>query len=216
MTPALAATLALAASAPEPSFVDLALLAPGAVIDMRYATADNFTGAPVDGYEAGRCLLATPAAEALARVEARLETMGLRLRVHDCYRPQRAVDAFGRWAAAPEDAGAKAVWHPDTPKNELFSRGYIASRSGHSRGATVDLTIDGLDMGSPWDFFGEISHVAAQAAPPQARANRLLLRALMISEGFRPYDLEWWHFTLEDEPYADRYFDFPVRPADAE
>jgi len=197
-----------------PDFVDVAEVAPGAIFEIRYAGTDNFVGAPIDGYEAARCLLLRPAAEALGAVQARLEAMGLALRIYDCYRPQRAVDHFVRWAADLEDTTRKDDYYPNTAKSVLFAEGYIAERSGHTRGATVDLTIDGLDMGGPWDFFDPVSHTANPDVPIEARANRLLLKAIMEAEGFRNYEKEWWHYTLEDEPHPDRYFDAPITPAD--
>lgn len=192
------------------SFVDAADAAPRAIYDIRYAGAENFTGGPVDGYEAPRCLLTREAASALAAAEADLEAMGLRLRVYDCYRPQRAVDHFTRWAADESDVATKPDYYPNVSKTALFARGYIAERSGHSRGSTVDLTIDGLDMGSPWDRFDEISHTASRAVAAEARANRLLLKLVMERHGFKNYDQEWWHYTLSGEPFPETYFDFPI------
>lgn len=205
---ALAIIAAMLAAAPD--FVDVAEAAPGAIIDMRYAGASNFVGERIDGYSRAKCLLTRPAADALAAAAHDLAAMNLRLRIFDCYRPQRAVNHFMRWSQS-EDDSTRLQFHPAIEKSDLFALGYIAERSGHSRGSTVDLTIDGLDMGSSFDFFDEMSHAASEAVSPQARANRLLLRVLMESRGFRPYDKEWWHFTLEGEPYKDQYFDVPVK-----
>lgn len=204
------AALFLLAKAAAPDFVDAGEAIPAAVIDIRYASTDNFTGARVDGYRRAKCLLSRPAAEALARASAELSQMGLRLRLFDCYRPQRAVDHFMRWAANG-DQSTKAAYYPNVEKSALFAEGYIAERSGHSRGSTVDLTIDGLDMGSPFDFFDPLSNTADPRPDAAQRANRLLLKLLMERHGFRPYALEWWHFTLDREPWQDTYFDRPVK-----
>ncbi|MGC9456586.1 MAG: M15 family metallopeptidase [Halothiobacillaceae bacterium] len=196
--------------------VDLAGVAPEIVCDLRYLSADNFVGAPVDGYRANRCLLTVQAAEALALVDRRLAPMGLGLRVFDAYRPQRAVDHFVRWAKDVEDTATQTEYYPEIDKTRLFPEGYIAERSSHSRGSTVDLTLvdrqsgESLDMGTDFDFFGPQSWPRSQAVSAQQRANRLLLRALMMEAGFEPYEQEWWHFTLRDEPCPDRYFDRPV------
>lgn len=203
--------IAAAALAAEPDFVDVAALVPAAVIEMRYAAADNFVGERIDGYRRAKCLLSKPAASALSAAQQDLEKVGLRLRVFDCYRPQRAVDHFVRWSKDLADQRAKAAYYPAVEKSALFRDGYIAEKSGHSRGSTVDLTIDGLDMGSPYDFFDPLSHTGSPDPPAQARANRLLLKRVMEARGFVNYDKEWWHYTLEDEPYKDRYFDRPVK-----
>jgi D-alanyl-D-alanine dipeptidase len=162
------------------------------------------------------CLLTRPAAQALAAVQQDLRSSGLGLRVYDCYRPQRAVDHFVRWAADPGDQRTRETFYPRVPKQELIARGYIAERSGHSRGSTVDVTLvaaDGapLEMGTPFDLFDERSHTASLAVPAEARANRERLRAAMERRGFRNLAVEWWHYTLADEPYPDRGFDVPVR-----
>lgn len=185
---------------------------------MRYASADNFVGVRIDGYRAARCWLSLPAAHALARVEDDVAQAGLTLVVFDCYRPQRAVDHFLRWAADTADQRTKATYYPFVSKGELFSQGYVAARSGHSRGSTVDVTlarVDGermarLDMGTPFDFFDPRSHASSREVTAEQQANRQRLRAVMERHGFRSYEPEWWHFTLADEPYPDRYFDVPV------
>ncbi|MEE4280043.1 MAG: M15 family metallopeptidase [Halieaceae bacterium] len=199
-------------------FVALREVAPEVVVELRYLGANNFVGEPVDGYLAERCFLTTEAADALARVQARLVAFSLGLKVFDAYRPQRAVDHFVRWASDLEDTRRKADYYPRVAKDRLFAEGYIAARSGHSRGSTVDLTIvsiDGerrqeLDMGTPFDFFGPESHALSKSVTAQQRANRMLLRRVMVEQGFRPLAEEWWHFTLSNEPYPDTYFDFPV------
>lgn len=200
--------LAKVASAPD--FADVGAMIPAAVIDMRYAGENNFTGKRVDGYKRAKCLLSRPAAEALERASADLAAMGLKFRVHDCYRPQRAVDQFMRWAATG-DQSTKPAYYPNIEKSRLFAEGYLAERSGHSRGSTVDLTIEGLDMGGSYDLFDPLSNTDDPRPAAAQRANRMLLRLVMEKHGFRPYDLEWWHFTLESEPYPDSYFDRAVR-----
>jgi D-alanyl-D-alanine dipeptidase len=212
---ALAGALACAHAPQEPRLVDAASFVEGLALDLRYAGADNFVGAPVDGYERAICLLSEPAARALARVQADLVASGLGLVVFDCYRPQRAVDHFVRWSREPAEPWAAARHHPRVPKQELFARGYIAERSGHSRGSTVDVGlvrgVQLLDFGTPFDFFDPLSHGDATGISETARENRALLRAAMERRGFRPYPAEWWHFTLAGEPWPDRYFDVPVR-----
>ena len=203
---------------PPEGFVEIRDAVAGVVVDLRYLGADNFVGAPVDGYTADRCYVTTEAARALGRVQHELGHLGLGLKVFDAYRPQRAVDHFVRWAEDLGDTRMKARYYPDVAKEHLFRDGYIAAKSGHSRGSTVDLTIvalDGgdpveLDMGTPWDYFGPRSWPTSLEVTPQQRANRMLLQALMMKHGFRPLAEEWWHFTLEDEPYPETYFDFVV------
>jgi zinc D-Ala-D-Ala dipeptidase len=200
-----------------PGFVDAGAVVDGLVVDMRYFGDQNFVGERIDGYERARCVLSAPAASALAAVQRDLAARGLGLKVFDCYRPQRAVAHFVRWAQRIDDVKRKREFYPDVDKRDLFKEGYISERSGHSRGSTVDLTLvrraDGreLDMGSPFDFFSPKSWPSDTSAGAQAQANRALLAAAMSRGGFRPYDKEWWHFTLVDEPFPDTYFDFPVR-----
>jgi D-alanyl-D-alanine dipeptidase len=222
-TPAALALLLLAAppvraQAPlPPGFTDAAAVVDGLIVDMRYFGANNFVGERIDGYERPRCLLSVPAANALAAVERDLATRGLGLKVFDCYRPQRAVAQFVRWAQRIDDVKRKREFYPDEDKRELFNKGYISDRSGHSRGSTVDLTLvrradaRELDMGSPFDFFSPKSWPSDRSVSDEAQQNRALLAAAMRRGGFRPYDKEWWHFTLNNEPFPDTYFDFPVR-----
>jgi len=212
---AIAAQTALAQERPA-AFVDAVSVVPGLVVDMRYAGSHNFVGRPIDGYETPRCLLTEAAAAALAEVARDLAARGLLLKAFDCYRPTRAVADFVRWARALDDVAGKREFYPDVDKTTLFRDGYIASRSGHSRGSTIDLTlarIDGreLDMGTPFDFFSPRSWTAAAGIGSEAKANRALLAAAMQRRGFRPYEKEWWHFTLAHEPFPETYFDFPVR-----
>lgn len=221
-----------AAGAPDaaPDLVPLASVAPAIEQDLRYRGARNFLGRPVAGYEHAQCWLARPAAQALASAQREVAPLGLRLKVFDCYRPQRAVDDFVRWGRDLADQKTRAEYYPRVPKDELFKRGYIAERSGHSRGSTVDLTlvvVDGVrarqalagpladgqevDMGTPFDLFDERSHTDNADLPPDVQKNRQWLRALMQRHGWRNLPEEWWHFTLQGEPYPDRYFDVPLR-----
>ncbi|HET6397823.1 MAG TPA: M15 family metallopeptidase [Pseudoxanthomonas sp.] len=211
--------LSAAADASAAGMVEVRELAPDLVVEMRYAGADNFTGAPVPGYEANRCYLLRPAAEALARVQAALRTEGLGLVVYDCYRPAHAVRHFVAWARGPDDPAQKARWYPGIDKPALLD-GYIAETSGHSRGATVDLTLARcvapgrcapLDMGTPFDFFDTRAHTDDPRATPAQRANRDRLRAAMAAQGLRNYPMEWWHYTLHPEPDPATAYDFPVR-----
>ena len=214
---ALVSTGALAERALHPGFVDAAAVVDGLQLDIRYFGDDNFIGRRVDGYEAPRCLLTREAASTLAFVQRDLAPRGFGLKVFDCYRPVRAVAHFVRWARDISDQARKAEFYPDVDKRNLFKEGYIAARSGHSRGSTVDLTLvqfaNGreLNMGSSFDFFGMRSWPADRTVPTDARANRQVLAAAMKRRGFRPYDREWWHFTLANEPFPGTYFDFPVR-----
>lgn len=198
------------------SFVDAASVVPGLVVEARYASAHNFVGQVIDGYQAPRCFLTREAATALAAVARDVASRGLVIRAYDCYRPTRAVAHFQRWARDLADTQMKAEFYPEVDKSTLFRDGYIASRSGHSRGSTIDMTLaraDGgvLDMGTPFDFFSPRSWAADRSIPRQAQANRALLAAAMQRHGFHPYEKEWWHFTLAHEPFPDTYFDFPVR-----
>ncbi|MFI5619031.1 M15 family metallopeptidase [Streptomyces sp. NPDC051567] len=204
-----------------PGFVVLREVEPGIRQDMRYAGARNFTGAVVDGYEEPVCLLARPAAEALRRAQRRLSRRGYALRVYDCYRPQRAVDRFVRWAreAEGEDARERGPGScPGVERSRLVPEGYIAERSGHSRGSTVDVTVEelsgrALDMGTPFDCFDPLSHTADPRVGAAARADRLLLAEVLGEQGFVGLPEEWWHFTHRPEAFPDTYFDFPVSVA---
>lgn len=201
----------------DPSgFVVLADHAPHVVLEMRYYSSYNFIGERIDGYEEPCALLTREAARALKAVSAEMLVHGYRLKVFDAYRPACAVRSFVLWGIEDLDKRMKEYFYPDIEKNELFSKGYIARRSSHSRGSAVDLTLldmksgKELDMGSPFDFFGEISHPYCEAVTKEQYENRMILRNAMERHGFIPYDCEWWHFTLADEPYPDTYFEFPV------
>ena len=209
--------LALQAWALPDGFVYVDEAIPDIQVELRYATDHNFVGRPVDGYQGRRAILSQPASAALAKVQADLKPFGLGLKIFDAYRPQRAVDHFVRWARNTADTRMKAEFYPEVDKRHLFRDDYIAERSGHSRGSTVDLTVvdlapphTALDMGTGFDFFGPASWPTHPDLTAPQRANRLLLQTLMVQHGFRPYPKEWWHFTLNGEPYPESYFDFPV------
>ena len=189
-------------------------------LDLRYAGTHNFVGEPIDGYRKARCILTREAAEALQKVQQELRPFGLGIKVFDGYRPQMAVDHFVRWAGNVQDTRMKAEFYPDVDKRNLFKDGYIAAKSSHSRGSTVDLTIVALggadaerelDMGSGFDFFGLSSWPDSPQIASPSRAHRMLLRKVMEKCGFKPYPQEWWHFTLKGEPWPETYFNFPVQ-----
>ena len=202
---------------PPDSFLELQELIPSILLELRYFSEDNFVGQVLDGYHANKVFMTREASTALSNVQDELAAFGMGLKVFDAYRPQRAVDQFVRWAQDLGDTKMKAVFYPSVAKQDLFSSGYIAQRSGHSRGSTIDLTIVDLqsgaelEMGTPWDFFDPSSWPSNLDMPPQSRANRNLLNAVMTRHGFRALPEEWWHFTLENEPFPDTYFDFPVK-----
>jgi zinc D-Ala-D-Ala dipeptidase len=208
----------------SPAFVDAGEVVPGLVVEMRYAGEHNFVGARIDGYHRRLCLLTRQAAAAVAEVQRDLAEQGLGLKVFDCYRPARAVAHFVRWAQDSADQRAKSEFYPEVDKGDLFRDGYIADRSGHSRGSTLDLTLvrlagaqapdkpaTELDMGTAFDLFSPRSWPTDRSVGATAQKNRALLAKAMIQRGFKPYAKEWWHFTLADEPFPDTYFDFPVR-----
>ena len=191
-------------------------LIPDIVLEIRYYTDYNFVGTRVDGYEEPIALLTREAAEALKEVNEDLAQQGYRLKIYDAYRPQSAVTHFVNWAGDLEDTKMKDYFYPELDKSVLFDQGYIAHHSGHSRGSTVDLTIvdmitgQDVDMGGTFDYFGERSHADYTGITDEQYANRMILRDAMTSHGFRAITTEWWHFTLENEPYPDTYFTFPV------
>ncbi len=231
---------ARAGSSLPAGFVDVLTVIPSVIVDMRYYGDHNFVGGRVSGYHAPRCLLTRRAAEALSKVQGDLLPFGLSLKVYDCYRPQRAVEHFVRWARDVEDTKTRKEFYPTVDKRNLFRDGYIAERSGHSRGSTVDLTIvplplppqetylpgqplyecfldadrrfkdNSIDMGTGFDCFHEYSHTANPKIGAQQRLNRLALKSLMEKHGFVNYEMEWWHYTLRNEPFPDTYFDFPI------
>lgn len=208
----------LANPLPE-GFVYLKEYIPDIELDIRYYTQDNFVGQRIDGYLTPRAVISLQAAQALKNVQAELKPFGLKLKVFDAYRPQQSVAHFVRWAKDVNDTRMKAKYYPDVDKQNLFRDGYIAQKSSHTRGSTVDLTIvsntadtvEELDMGSAWDYFGPLSWPNNLSLTLAQRANRMLLRTLMLKYNFRGLDTEWWHFTFNDEPFPDTYFDFPVQ-----
>ena len=204
----------------DPSgFVLLADYVPHIVQEIRYYSTYNFIGERIDGYEEPCALLSIEAARALKAVSGEAFVQGYRLKVFDAYRPARAVKQFVLWGIEDQDIRMKPYFYPELEKQELFAKGYIARQSGHSRGSTVDLTLldmqtgKELDMGSPFDLFSEVSHPDYQGVTAEQYENRTLLQHLMLRSGFRPIDCEWWHFCLENEPYPDTYFNFPVSSA---
>jgi len=185
-------------------------------VELRYFTTHNFVGDTIDGYKSNNLILTKETAEKLKLVQDELQQQNLCLKVYDGYRPQRAVNHFMRWARVLNDTINKSEFYPNVAKRNLFKEEYIASRSGHSRGSTVDLTIiDGstgkpLDMGSPYDFFGKQSWVDYDGITESQKKNRQLLQRVMLKHNFRNYPKEWWHFTLRWEPFPKTYFDFEV------
>lgn len=183
--------------------------------DIRYAGEHNFIGRPVDGYRAARGVCTLKAALALKKAAGVFAKDGFTVLIYDAYRPQRAVDHFVRWSLDLGDTAAKAEFYPALDKAELFEKGYIARRSGHTRGSTIDLTLldaqgNPLDMGGEFDWFSPVSgHHYADLTSAQ-KQNRAYLKRVMEEAGFAPYSEEWWHYRLEDEPYPDTYFDFPI------
>ena len=196
-------------------FVLLSDVIPDILLDIRYYSSFNFVGERIDGYELPLAFITKKTAIALKNVSEQIRKQGLRFKIYDAYRPQKAVDHFLRWASDINDIRMKESFYPEVDKKDLFEAGYIAARSAHSRGSTVDLTLFSdqgydLDMGSAFDYFGEISHPDYQDISEKQHENRMLLRDLMVKNGFIPYEKEWWHFTLADEPFPDTYFDFSI------
>ncbi len=205
------------AAAMDPSgFVLLADYIPQIVQEIRYYSTFNFIGDRIDGYEEPCALLTLEAARALKSVSNEMIVQGYRLKIFDAYRPACAVRQFVLWGIEDQDLRMKPWFYPGLDKTSLFAEGYIASRSGHSRGSTVDLTLldmrtgKEVDMGSPFDLFSEVSHPDYLGITEEQYDNRMLLQSVMVRHGFVPIDCEWWHFTLAHEPYPDTYFDFPV------
>ena len=198
-------------------FVLLAEAIPDVILEIRYYSTYNFIGERIHGYEEPVALLSKEAAAALKEAAAELKEKGYYFKIYDIYRPQCAVDHFVAWGKDVDDIRMKEYFYPDLNKDEVFEKGFIAYQSGHSRGSTVDLTLfdmkegKDVDMGGPFDWFGELSYPSYRGITEEQYQNRLLLRETMIKHGFVPYEGEWWHFTLKDEPYPDTYFTFPVR-----
>ena len=221
-------------------FVTLTDIVPDAILEIRYFGTYNFVGARIDGYLEPTALLTRKAADSLRAVSDDLKKLGFRLKIYDAYRPQKAVDHFVRWAENLPDTMMRRYFYPDLNKDVLFDQEYICAKSGHTRGSTVDLTLfdmrteKELDMGGTFDWFGPESHpdfcgdpetltyTGDNAKSPVGRAiteeqfcNRMTLREAMMRHGFKPFPTEWWHFTLQDEPFPDTYFNFPVRQLNA-
>lgn len=184
---------------------------------MRYFTNNNFIGKPIEGYKKNTIVVTLTTAKTLKKIQTELLKDSLSLKIFDAYRPQQAVDHFVRWAKQLNDTLMKREYYPNIKKSELFNEGYIASKSGHTRGSTVDLTIvnlktgASLDMGSTYDFFGAISHPFSNKINAKQKENRMLLRNIMLNHNFRPYENEWWHFTLNNEPFPNTYFNFSIK-----
>lgn len=232
-------SFAAAANSLPLDFVYLKEIDPSIQQDIRYFTSHNFIGSPIVGYQAPECILTKAAAQALSAIQKELQQSGLSLKVYDCYRPQRAVNEFIAWSQKTEDQKMKAEFYPRVNKADFFVLGYVGAKSGHTRGSTVDLTIipvgaksqayrpnqpliacdapysqrfnDGsIDMGTGFDCMDPLSHNDNQSINPAAYKNRQLLKTMMEKHGFLPFQTEWWHFTLKNEPHPDSYFDFPV------
>ena len=197
-------------------FVLLSDFVPSIVQEIRYYSTYNFIGDRIDGYEQPCAIITKEAARALKAVSNEMNVKGYRLKVFDAYRPATAVKHFVLWGIEDLDQRMKPFFYPDLEKSLLFKLGYIASQSSHSRGSTVDLTLldmatgKEVDMGSPFDYFSEVSHPDYRGITDEQYANRMLLQNVMVKHGFEPIDCEWWHFTLKNEPYPSTYFEFPV------
>ncbi|MBR2683922.1 MAG: M15 family metallopeptidase [Atopobiaceae bacterium] len=197
-------------------FVLLADFVPSIIQEIRYYTTYNFIGDRIDGYEEPIALCSRDAARALKYAASELFVQGYRLKVFDAYRPAIAVKHFVLWGIEDADQRMKPYFYPDIDKTDTFKLGYIASRSSHSRGSAIDLTLFDMatgrevDMGSPFDMFDEVSHPSYRGITDVQYSNRMILQRAMMRAGFEPYECEWWHFMLADEPYPDRYFNFPV------
>ena len=211
-------------------FVNITDVVPDVILEIRYFSTYNFVGARIDGYEEPVALMTREAADSLRAVSDDLKRHGYCIKIYDAYRPQRGVDHFMRWSQDLGDTITKAYFYPRLTKKEVFDGEYVATKSGHSRGSTVDLTIldmktgKEVDMGGTFDWFGIESHPDFGGDPEtldfeqtvptftsEQFYNRMVLRTAMMRHGFKPLDNEWWHFTLKNEPYPDTYFNFPVR-----
>ena len=204
-------------SSDSSGFVLLSEAVPDAILEIRYYSTFNFVGARINGYERPVAYLTKEAAAALRKVSDELVQKGYRLKIFDAYRPQRAVTHFAEWAKDLKDTKMKEYFYPELDKSVLFKQGYIAYKSGHSRGSTLDLTLfdmrteHDVDMGGTFDYFGLKSHPDYKGLTPTQYSNRMILREAMMKHGFKPFSTEWWHFTLKNEPYPETYFNFPVK-----
>jgi D-alanyl-D-alanine dipeptidase len=220
------------------NFIYLDEFEPSIVQSIAYASSENFVGQPLDGYKAARAIITTEAAIALQKVQRDVEKDGYSLVVYDAYRPQKTVDHFMRWSLDATDLKMQGKYYPYVDKNKVFELGYIAEKSSHSRGSTVDLSIiklgqkitesnvvprilndgrevayldDGsVDMYTSFDLFDEASWHDTPLIPAESMANRGYLREKMLEHNFQEYQYEWWHYTLKDEPFPKEYFNFDV------
>ncbi len=195
-------------------FVKVYTVVDDAIFDIRYYSANNFTGKRINGYNAPVAYMTKESAAALSKAAADLRKQGYRMLIWDTYRPQKAVDNFLEWINNPYDEGDKS-FYPKLKKSDLIAGNYIAEKSGHSRGSTVDLTIvykDGsfVDMGGTFDLFSEISHPDYKKLTKKQKSNRKILRDAMLKAGFSGIDSEWWHYTYKNEPYKNTYFNFDI------
>lgn len=206
-----------AAEMDSSDFVNISEAVPDVILEIRYYSTYNFVGDRIDGYEAPVALMTREGAAALKKASDALVAKGYRLKVFDAYRPQTAVNHFIRWAEQVDDTRMKDYFYPDVDKSLLFDLEFICAKSSHSRGSTVDLTLFDMeterevDMGGTFDWFGKESYPDYDGISDEQKESRRILRDAMINAGFKPFDTEWWHFTLADEPYPDTYFDFPVK-----
>ena len=210
-------TISDATTPQQAGLVDITTLVPDIQLDMRYVGSNNFVGKPVRGYNAAKCLLLAPVAEALAKVETDLRQQGHGLRIYDCYRPARAVRHFVEWSKDLQDQKTKASHYPNLDKDQLVGE-YISATSGHSRGATLDLTLlqctqgacEALDMGTDFDLFDASANTDSPLVSDAQRANRQLLLQAMARHGFQNYPMEWWHYSFKPEPDAQTAYDVPI------
>ncbi len=222
-------------------FVYLYDINPSIIQEIRYFTPHNFIGDSIQGYLAPQCILTTEAASALSHVQQFVLSFNMSLKVYDCYRPQTAVDHFVSWSHDMQDQRMKTEFYPFVNKTDLFPT-YIATKSGHSRGSTLDLTIiplppsknghytpgdvlspctaadpskrfldNSIDMGTGFDCFSHLAWTDSKEISAEQHKHRYMLKQAMEAFGFRNYEYEWWHFTLQNEPYPDTYFSFPVQ-----
>ncbi|MEG1642007.1 MAG: M15 family metallopeptidase [Synergistaceae bacterium] len=197
-------------------FVKISDIIPEVIQEIRYFSTYNFVGARIDGYNAPIAYMTKEGVTALRKASEDFKRQGYVIKIYDAYRPQQGVNHFKRWAKDLSDTKMKSTFYPNIDKTKLFKLGFIASRSGHSRGSTIDMTLVNIktgkeiDMGGVFDFFGEISHHDTKQITAKQKANRKILKDTMTKYGFRPYSNEWWHYTLNNEPYEETYFDFPV------
>ena len=198
------------------NFVILNDVLKDAIFDIRYYSSNNFVGNRIEGYEEDCCLITKEAADALKKVSNELLEKGYIIKIFDAYRPLCAVNYFIKWSKDKNDNRMKKIFYPNLNKTTLFKKGYIAKKSSHCRGSSIDLTLveaktkKELDMGGIFDYFGKSSNINYKKITKIQYKNRLTLQKAMISNGFKTLDTEWWHFTLDNEPYKNTYFTFPI------